>query len=263
MLFSFLLAFSVAASQAEASNKAVEDFVAQAHKAMTSGKPQEAVNLLRRAIDLEPARADLYLMRSRALDSSGKMDAALDDANKYIELEPNDAFGYLNRSRVYMSMDKSQLALADATKAIELEPNEPDGYYRRSDIYLDLGKNAEAKADEAKAEELDKKARRSGARLRQSSRRRPSSRRNPPSRRQSGSLLAPCRTRSRLASGRHRGSSSGGAAALTSARCRSEIPDTACTAHPTRDACDKRSRAALRGCSRTQGRSPAAPGIPS
>lgn len=158
-LFSVLIGLSLAAAQVQASNKAVEDLVVQANKAMMSGRPNDAESLLRKAIDLEPTRADLYMLRSRARDSGGKMEAALDDANKYIELAPTDAFAYLNRARVYMSMEKSQAALDDANKAIELDPNEPDGYYRRADIYADMGKDTEAKADETKAEALDKKGR--------------------------------------------------------------------------------------------------------
>lgn len=142
------------ASQAQ--DKAVDDMMLQAQKALQKGQPREAETLLRRAIDAAPTRAELYMLRSRARDSSGKFDSALEDANKYIELEPSDAFGYLNRSRIYISMDKPESALADATKAIELDPKEPDGYYRRSDILREMGKDAEAKVDEAKADQLSK-----------------------------------------------------------------------------------------------------------
>ena len=72
----------------QANNKAVDDLMNQAQLAMSKGKPEEAVSSLRRAIDLAPDRADLYLLRSRARDSSGKFEAALEDASKYIELEP-------------------------------------------------------------------------------------------------------------------------------------------------------------------------------
>jgi tetratricopeptide (TPR) repeat protein len=151
----WLLAAPVAASAQDA--KAVDDLLSQAQKAMQKGQPRDAENLLRKAIEAAPTRAELYMLRSRARDSSGKYEAALEDANKYIELEPNDAFGYLNRSRIYVSMEKPETALADATKAIELDPKDPDGYYRRSDIYRDMGKEAEAKADEAKAAALEKR----------------------------------------------------------------------------------------------------------
>ncbi|MDY6946088.1 MAG: hypothetical protein SXG53_10240 [Pseudomonadota bacterium] len=143
------------ASQAQDS-KEVDTLLSQAQAAVQKGQPREAENLLRKAIEAAPTRAELYILRSRARDSAGKYDGALEDANKYIELEPNDAFGYLNRSRIYVSMDKAESALADATKAIELDPKEPDGYYRRSDIYREMGKDAEAKADEAKADQLSK-----------------------------------------------------------------------------------------------------------
>jgi tetratricopeptide (TPR) repeat protein len=157
----WLLMAAVAQGQAtnKSSDKAVDDLMSQAQRALTSGKPDEASNILRKAIDMAPTRAELYLVRSRARDQAGKFDAALEDASKYIELAPDDAYGYLNRARVYLSMEKKQQALDDANKAVAMSPNEPDAYFRRADIYADMGKDAEAKADEAKAEELDKKAR--------------------------------------------------------------------------------------------------------
>lgn len=147
------------AAQAQANNKAVDEMLTQAQAALSKGRPEEAVSILRKAIDLDPNRADLYLLRSRARDSSGKFEAALDDASKFIELEPNETVGYLNRARIYLSLDKKAQALEDANKAITMAPEEPDGYYRRADIYNEMGKEAEAKADEDKADELDKKAR--------------------------------------------------------------------------------------------------------
>ena len=147
------------AAAAESDAKAVDDLARQAQMAMSKGKPEEAIPLLRKAINLAPDRADLYMLRSRARDGSGKFEDALEDASKYIELEPKDEYGYLNRARIYLSLDKPESALADANKAIEIAPNESDGYYRRADVYTEMGKDAEAKADEKKADELDKKSR--------------------------------------------------------------------------------------------------------
>src|SRR5262245_46563686 len=101
------------AAQAQ-SSKAVDDLMTQAQAALSKGKPEEAVSLLRKAIDQAPDRADLYLLRSRARDSSGKFDAALDDASKYVELQPKDAYGYMNRARIYLSLDKKDDAMKDA-----------------------------------------------------------------------------------------------------------------------------------------------------
>lgn len=152
-----LLAGWLLAGVAQAQDKkAVDDLARQGQAALSKGQPRDAESLFRKAIELDPARAELYMLRSRARDSSGKFDAALEDANKYIELEPNDAYGYLNRSRIYISLEKTELALADANKAIEIDPKEPDGYYRRADIYNEMGKKDEAKADEKKADELAK-----------------------------------------------------------------------------------------------------------
>jgi len=152
-------AVPASAAPTGADTKAVDELAREAQIAMSKGRPEDAIPLLRKAITMAPERADLYMMRSRARDGSGKFEDALDDASKYIELQPKDEFGYLNRARIYLSLNKPDSALEDANKAIALAPNDPDGYYRRADIYTELGKDAEAKADEAKADELDKKAR--------------------------------------------------------------------------------------------------------
>lgn len=159
VVLTMLLLTSATAIHAQANDKAVDDLMRQAQTALSKGKPDDAASILRKAIDMAPARAELYLLRSRARDSAGKFEAALEDASKYIELAPDDSYGYLNRARVYLSMEKKQAALEDANKAIAISPNEPDAYFRRADIYTELGKDKEAQADEAKAEELDKKAR--------------------------------------------------------------------------------------------------------
>lgn len=100
LLVAGLAALQPVQVQAQASNKAVDDLMAQAQSAMSKGRPDDAVPLLRKAIEMAPDRPELYMMRSRARDSAGKFDAALEDASKYIELAPNDAYGYLNRARV-------------------------------------------------------------------------------------------------------------------------------------------------------------------
>jgi tetratricopeptide (TPR) repeat protein len=156
LLLSLLGAGVAPAHAAEKGDQDVNALYMQAQTALSKGRPEEAVSLLGKAIDKEPTRADLYLLRARARDATGKYERALEDAGKYIELQPQDAYGYLSRSRIYSSLDKNNEALADASKAIELEPKEPDGYFRRADVYNEMGKKAEAKADEDKAAALDK-----------------------------------------------------------------------------------------------------------
>jgi tetratricopeptide (TPR) repeat protein len=155
------LAVFAVAVHAQDAKKQVEDLMRQGQQQMSKGQPRDAMKTLGKAIELDPTRSELYMLRSRARDSSGRFEDAHDDATKYIELEPTDEYGYLNRARIYLSLEKPEKALDDANKAIEMKPDEPDGYYRRADAYNAMGnKDAEAKADEKKADELDAKARR-------------------------------------------------------------------------------------------------------
>ena len=63
----WLLASPLAAQAQD--DKAVDDLMAQANNAMQKGKPRDAENLLRKAIDAAPNRAELYALRARARDS--------------------------------------------------------------------------------------------------------------------------------------------------------------------------------------------------
>ena len=60
-------------SHAQANDKAVDDMLNQAQTALSKGKPEEAVSILRKAIDMAPDRAELYMLRSRATGLIGQV----------------------------------------------------------------------------------------------------------------------------------------------------------------------------------------------
>ena len=81
--------FAVTA-HAQDAKKQAEELMHQGQQQMSKGQPRDAIRTLGKAIELDPTRSELYMLRSRARDSSGQFEAAVDDASKYIELEPND-----------------------------------------------------------------------------------------------------------------------------------------------------------------------------
>src|SRR5215510_6910215 len=54
------------AAAAEADAKQVDELMREAQVALSKGKPEDAIPLLRKAINLAPDRAELYMLRSRA-----------------------------------------------------------------------------------------------------------------------------------------------------------------------------------------------------
>ena len=77
------LALSMCAPLAAQTNQgAIDDLLTEANRVLASGRPQEAISILNKAIEQAPAHADLYLVRARARDSIGRYDAAIDDANE-------------------------------------------------------------------------------------------------------------------------------------------------------------------------------------
>src|ERR1044072_3480508 len=127
------LAIFAVAAHAQDTKKQVDDLMRQGQQQMSKGHPRDAIKTLGKAIELDPTRSELYMLRSRARDSSGSFDQALEDASKYISLEPSDEYGYLILAGIFLSLEKPERALEDANKAISLKPKEPDGYFRRAD----------------------------------------------------------------------------------------------------------------------------------
>lgn len=154
-----LVATALLGMPAQAGEPSLDDLFVSAQKALTSGQNREAVRILTRAVQMAPADAEVYLLRSRAYTSDGDYTRALADASRAIELRPQDPEMYVARARVYRADDKYENALADVEKAVSIAPTNADMYLSRADIHRDMGNDALADADEKKAEELEAAAR--------------------------------------------------------------------------------------------------------
>jgi len=76
---------------------------------------------------------------------------ALDLLNRAIELNPNDAINYNNRGVALYKLGRYQQAIKDFNRAIHLDPNDLYAYNNRGDAYYDLGKKNRACNDWRKA----------------------------------------------------------------------------------------------------------------
>src|SRR5512145_356390 len=78
-----LAAVFAVAAHAQDTKKQAEDLMRQGQQQLSKGQPRDAIRTFGKAIDLDPTRPELYMLRSRARDSSGSFEQALEDATKY------------------------------------------------------------------------------------------------------------------------------------------------------------------------------------
>ena len=114
-----------------------------------------AIQLLTKAIELNPKYADAYGTRGIAYSFIKQYSKAIKDFNKAIELNPEDDGAYLNRGTTYADLGQYSKAIKDYSKAIELNPEDAwAAYYNRGLAYDNLGQYSKAIKDYNKAIEL-------------------------------------------------------------------------------------------------------------
>lgn len=110
--------------------------------ALDLGRWEEALALLRRAVELDPLNTQPRVHLAVAAYYAGHADDALATLAKVLELEPERQFAHTLVSQVYLAQSRPQQALADALQ-------EPDRNLRLSALALSyhaLGRGKEADA---------------------------------------------------------------------------------------------------------------------
>ena len=111
---------------------------------------QEAVNALKRAIELKPTARDFYTTLAAAYNQLKQYDDAIATAKRSIEIKSND-FAYGVLGNIYRDQKKYNDAIDAYKKAIELNPKGISLYFELSNLYS-------AKEDYASAIAINQKA---------------------------------------------------------------------------------------------------------
>lgn len=106
----------------------------------------EAIELLNKAIKLEPKSATNHLLLGDALLEKNPTDGspAIKEYNDAIKLNPQSAAGYLRIGKLYQRARSYQLALDNYNKAIEIEPNYAPAYRELAELYHKANKDDKA-----------------------------------------------------------------------------------------------------------------------
>ena len=112
--------------------------------ALQQREAPRGVDLIRRAIDVNPRDATAHLNLARGLSDLRSMDEALNQLDRAIALKPDYAEAFANRGHVLAALKRPIEALASCDRAIALGPGLAQAHNNRSNALLALGRAAEA-----------------------------------------------------------------------------------------------------------------------
>ena len=120
----------------------------------SAGKLDEAIAAYRHAIGLNPDWPEAHGALGNVLRDQGKSAAAAEAYAKAVKLSPNSAAGHLNLGRALHDQGKFPQAIDAVNKAIALKPDWPEPCNSLGNIFWDQGRLNDAIAQYSKAVEL-------------------------------------------------------------------------------------------------------------
>lgn len=108
-------------------------------------KPDEALTLIDRAIEIRPDYADAYNNRGNVLQGLNRFSEALVSYDRSISLKPDSASAHNNRGNALRKLDRFSEALSAYQKAIELKPDYAEAFCNMGCTLADLGQVEDAR----------------------------------------------------------------------------------------------------------------------
>jgi tetratricopeptide (TPR) repeat protein len=111
-----------------------------------NGNPQRAIELLDKALLLDPSNAINYCNRGAACERLRQWDAALGNFDRAIALKPDLAQAHSNRANVLRELQRWQDALSGYERAIALQPTYVNAHNNRGKLLMEFGEFEKALA---------------------------------------------------------------------------------------------------------------------
>lgn len=127
----------------------------QANQLYQEGKLDEAIEIYRKAQDLEPDDSTIPLMLGMIYEDKGLLDRANDYFERARLLSSQKIDFYNSRGMVYFQMGKLEKATLDVKEALEIDPNSAFPHFLLGNIYEMENKIAEAIAEYQIVSDLD------------------------------------------------------------------------------------------------------------
>ena len=93
------------------------------------GQNQEAINLLKLGIKLNPKEIALWISLAEAQIRSNKKHEALSSINEAIKLNPKDQNIYFTKASIYMDLNDPQKGKVSVEKGLSINKNNEKGYF--------------------------------------------------------------------------------------------------------------------------------------
>jgi tetratricopeptide (TPR) repeat protein len=112
--------------------------------AAQSGRLEEALGLLSRAVDAVPGEATAHNSRGNVLRDLGRFPAALESYDRAIAIKPDYHQAHFNRGNSLRDLGRHVEALASYERAIALNPGFTEAHFGRGIAFAATGRNEEA-----------------------------------------------------------------------------------------------------------------------
>ena len=122
--------------------------------AAQSKNPTLAVELIGKAIEINPMSAEAYSNRGNALKELNRLGEAVASYDRAIEIKPDYAVAYLNRGNSLQELRQFDAALASYDKAIEIKPDYAEAHSDRGVAFQVLKRFEEAVSSYDRAIEI-------------------------------------------------------------------------------------------------------------
>jgi len=140
------------ATEVDPKNKYAWNMLAAAYMGMRQN--DDAIAALQKQIEINPYDEYAYNALGRAYWQQRKYDDAVTAFNKQIEINPLDKFAHAGLGSMYSEWHKYDLAASELEKATSLTPDNPELQVSLGDAYLNLGQDDKALATFDHAVEL-------------------------------------------------------------------------------------------------------------
>src|SRR5690242_12134714 len=120
-------------------------------RALSAGRPDQAVQALRSALEYAPGQRDIEIELASALASAGRRPEATAYFNSLLETQPGNGFIHLQLARLAAKDGKTDLAEEHYQRALD-GTWQGDGYVRRREVRLELARYLISQKNYARAQ---------------------------------------------------------------------------------------------------------------
>jgi tetratricopeptide (TPR) repeat protein len=106
--------------------------------------PEEALDQLTKAVNLDPALAGARVARAWLLNRLGRTAEALPELEQAVKSDPRDARALDQLGTTYAALDRSDAAESPLRRALSLAPDNPDVLLHLGKVLMELGREPEA-----------------------------------------------------------------------------------------------------------------------